>query len=307
MTGNDGARGDRPGMHDMAISADPAQDPSIPDGTTRYYLVISQPKTGTTSLDEMVREMVPKGAYLGKFHNHRLVPVDPSTMSPRKYARARYDLDRLDRIRALDPVKSTLVVVTAVRDPIARLYSHFFEKVVYVSEQLAGTRQEDWTRERFVATFGPLLAPFLERAIPDELSYLPRVLDDGLALEFPNLGFQGVAANLTRFDGYARYASGRIVGLVLPTHNLVAGLRAAMAGIGVKPRRLVETVSYASDDRGFSDLYRGFLDDVPFSKPQSITAAQSGMARLLFPPAEMNRLVEKWSRRWAKAAECRDR
>lgn len=270
-------------------------------GSNCYFLVLSQAKTGTTTLGEVLPTVVPEGAYLGKFHNHRLRPVDPSTMSRNKYAVRQRDLGILDRIRGLDPASSKLVVITAVRDPVERMYSHFFEQRVYTSEQLRGTAAGDWCRERFVETFRPMFQPFLKSLLRGELSFLHHVLNDGLALEFPNLGFEGIAAGLARIGPYARYSSGAVTGLLLPSRDLIPALRRALADLDLDVSGMAETVANSADERGFAELYRAFMDEVPFHKRYRDWAYMSPMPRLLYTPAEIEVLRQGWTERWAAA------
>lgn len=270
-----------------------------------HYLVLSQAKTGTTTLGTVLPTVVPEGTYLGSFHNHRLRPGDPAIMPPKKFDARRRHLEVLDRIRSFDPTRSKLVVITAVRDPVERMYSHFFEKRVYTAEPMRGTSCDDWSRERFVDTFRPLFRRYLRGLISGELQFLQHILNDGIALEFPNLGFGGIAANLTRTGGYARYASGAVIGLVLPSRDLLTALRSGLADLGLDVPGLSDIVANSADERGFADLYRAFMEDVPFHRRQYDWAYASPMPRLLYTPAEIEALREAWIERWARAAAAR--
>lgn len=265
---------------------------------TPYFLVLSQAKTGTTTLDETLSAVLSPGTYLGRFHDHRLRPVDPTTMPPKKVTVHRRNLDILDRVRRLDPETGRLVVVTAVRDPVARIYSHFFEKRVYPSETLRGTTADDWSEERFVAAFRADFRATLGPLLTVELAFLPDVLNDGLALEFPNLGFRGIADRLARVGPYARYESGAIVGLVLPHDGLLGALRRALADLGDGPPAIPETVANAGASRGFGRLYRAFMDRVPFPDRMLELAYRSPMPRLLYSPPEIAAMRERWLDRW---------
>lgn len=263
-----------------------------------YFLVLSQAKTGTTTIEETLSAILSPGSYLGRFHDHRLRPVDPAATTPNKLAVHRRNLAILDRIRDLDPKVERLVVVTAVRDPVARMYSHFFEKRVYPSDQLRGTASSDWSIRSFVDTFEPAFLAYLKPLLQGELAYLQDILNDGIALEFPNLGFEGMATGLVRLGPYARYASGGVIGLVLPSNALVDGLRAALPEFGVDPSSLVETVAYSNQERGFAGLYSAFMDNVPFPGRMLELAYRSPLLRLLHTPQEIAAMRRRWTDRW---------
>jgi hypothetical protein len=268
------------------------------DGLKRYFLVISQAKTGTTTLGQVLPAVCPAGTYIAKFHDHRLRLVDPATTTPKKFAALQHDLGVLDGIRALNPETSRLVVVTAVRDPVARIYSHFFEKGVYPSQALRGTTEADWSDERFVETFRGDFRAMLKPLLRVELKFLTEILNDGLALEFPNLGFRGIADRMERVGPYARYQSGAIVGLVLPHDGLLATLRQALADLGVGAPEIPETVAYAGESRGFGRLYQAFMDQVPFPDKVLELAYRSPMPRLLYSPKEIVAMRQRWIDRW---------
>lgn len=268
------------------------------DGLRRYFLVLSQAKTGTTTLAETLSSVLSPGAYLGRFHDHRLRPVDPAVVTPKKLAVHRRNLEILERIRSLDPEAGRLVVVTAVRDPVARIYSHFFEKWVYPSGILRGSVEDDWTDGRFVDAFRSDFRSKLGPLLRGELGFLSDVVNDGLALEFPNLGFRGIAGRLQRADRYVWYASGAIVGLVLPHEGLVGALRRALVDHGHDTAEIPETVAYASGSRGFARLYRAFMDNVPFPDRMLDLAYRSPMPRLLYSPREIAAMRQRWVDRW---------
>jgi|GEM_PF-971899 len=277
-------------------------DEAMDDGVAPRFLVISQNKTGTTTLGQVLPTTLPPGAYIAKFHDHRLRPVDPATMTPKKYAFRQHDLGVLDGIRALDARTGRLVVVTATRDPVARIYSHFFEKRVYPSSTLRGTVEADWTADGFLAAFRPLFHETLPALLRGELSFLQEVLNDGLAQEFPNLGFRGLAENLTRSGSYARYHSGAVIGLVLPSEDLLPALRAALADLGIAAVAVPDVMANAAKDRGFSRLYRAFMDGVPFPDRLLDLAYRSPLPRVLRSPAEIDALREGWIARWQTSA-----
>lgn len=268
------------------------------DDPKPYFLVLSQAKTGTTTLEETLSSVVAPGTYLGRFHDHRLRPVDPASMTPKKLAVHRRNLATLDRIRGLDPKSERLVVVTAVRDPVARMYSHFFEKRVYPSDLLQGTEAGDWSIRAFVDAFEPAFRAYLQPLLQGEQAYLQDILNDGLAQEFPNLGFEGIPADLVRFGPHARYASGGVIGLLLSSNALADGLRAALPEFGVDPCNIVETVAYSNRERGFAGLYRGFMDNVPFPGRMLELAYRSPLLQLLHSPQEITAMRRRWADRW---------
>lgn len=268
------------------------------DARKPYFLVLSQAKTGTTTLTETLSAVLPPGSYLGRFHDHRLRPVDPAATTPKKLAVHRRNLAILDRIRDLDPKTERLVVVTAVRDPVARMYSHFFEKRVYPSDLLRGTEAGDWSIRVFVDAFQPAFRTFLTPLLQGELAYLQDILNDGLAQEFPNLGFEGLAADLVRTGPYARYASGGVTGLVLSSGALADGLRAALPEFGVDRSDIAATVAYSNEERGFAELYRGFMENVPFPEAMLELAYRSPLLRLFHSGPEIAVMRGRWLDRW---------
>ncbi len=267
------------------------------------FLVLSQAKTGTTTLEQVLSAALSPGSYLGRFHDHRLRPIDPATMTSRKLAVHRRNLETLERIRRLDRATDRLVVVTAVRDPVARIYSHFFEKWVYPSPALRGTTEAAWPTDRFLRTFEADFKALLGPLLRGELDFLPEILNDGLAQEFPNLGFQGVADRLERIGRYARYESGAVVGVVLPHDGLLPALRQALADVLGELAEVPDTVAYASDERGFGTLYRTFMDHVPFPDRMLDLAYRSPMPRLLFSPHEVASMRQRWIERWRKGGQ----
>lgn len=271
------------------------------DKATKRFLVVSQNKTGTTTLGRVLPAILPAGAYIAKFHDHRLRPVDPATMAPHKYAHRLHDLGVLDGIRALDPATDRLVVVMAVRDPVARIYSHFFEKRVYPSDALRGTTEAEWTVDRFVSAFRPAFRRFLPALLQGELSYLRDILNDGLAREFPNLGFRGLAEDLRRFGSHARYSSGALTGLILPSATLLPALREALGDLGIDAGGLPDTVANSAGERGFAHLYRAFLDCVAMPDKALELAYRSPLPRILHSPAEIEAMRQAWLARWRSA------
>ena len=167
---------------------------------------------------------------------------------------------------------------------------------------LRGTLEGDWSADRFVSVFQPVFRATLPVLVRGELTYLQEILNDGLAQEFPNLGFRGLADGLTRSGGYACYRSGAVIGLVLPSGDLLPTLRRALADLGVATDEIPGVVANASDDREFSRLYRAFMDRVAFPDRWLELAYRSPLLRVLYAPGEIDELRRGWIARWRSAA-----
>ena len=240
----------------------------------------------------------PRIMFLGTFHYPIHEPIDIEKTPRRKLIARGRSLQILDTIRKIDPETSRAVVISSVRDPIARIYSQFFEHDLNVPVASGASPHAGTGRPENIDSLKPVFHEVLDYLVESELSYLKDHLEGGIKREFPNLLLREIVTKPSKCGTFAKYGSGGVLGRILKAPILFNSLSAVLDDLGIDGSHMKMTTKNSAKEIGYHEFYDEFMTRVPFPKESFHKVYDSVFLRMVYSPAEIDSFKTGWLNRW---------